>query len=607
MLRATVRFLVRLLFRVRVIGSEHYQATQRQADGRTLIVANHTSFIDGLLLTVFVPDRLCFAVNTQIAEQWWARLGLFFVDFVTLDTSRPFALRSLVSQVRQGRKVVVFPEGRITLTGTLMKVYPGSVLVVDHADAQILPVSIDGAQYSRMSRMRGRIQRRWFPQIKITFQAPRRLQLASRLCGRDRRDQGVRQLARMMEEVVYYGRREGCSLMDALVSARTLAGGRALALDDIDRRPYSYDRLIETVILLARDMRVRNREPGAVAALLLPNTAPAVISVLAAFYARIPIVILDTTESVNHVRDTCRQAGVDCLYTARRFTEMSGTDFSALAESVDMVYLEDVRDSLNVVQRLSARLQRLLLQWRLLSPGRDSNQSAACLLPVKPDGHGQLLRYEESMLLARCRQVTTRLDVGPHDVVMNPWPLHNPYSLVAGLFLPLTNGASLAVYPSAAHHRIVPEMAYEFGATILLADSDSLAGYRQLAHPYDFYATRFAFVAGQLPAADEVDDWLQRFGVRLFGSLGSMEAGSVVALNTPLFHRAGSFGRLLPGLDFRLAPEAGLPEGSGRLCLRGAGLPGLDPAAESVSGQELRWVDTGRVVRMDEDGYLWPA
>jgi len=191
---------------------------------------------------------------------------------------------------------------------------------------------------------------------------------------------------------------------------------------------------------------------------------------------------------------------------------------------------------------------------------------------------------------------------------MNAWPLSSPHGLVSGLFLPLLNGAQVMCYPSPYHYRIVPEMAYGVGATVLLANTKTLAGYRQFAHPYDFYATRFAFVAGPVPDGRQASDWLERFGVRLFGSLGSAAAGSVLALNTPLFHRVGSAGRLLPGLEHRLEDQNAA--GVGRLWVRGPGL-----MAGSWRHQQLQhalqpdsdWLDTGLYVRIDDDGYVWPA
>lgn len=600
MLRILLKILTRLLYRVQVRGYDHYR-TVVQAPGSqkpVLIIANHTSLLDGLLLALYFEDRLTFAVNTQIAGLWWVRFFLSYVDFVTIDTSRPFALRGLVKLLKQGKRVVIFPEGRITLTGTLMKVYPGTALLADHAGAQILPVSIDGAQYSLLSRM-GSIQRRWFPRVRISVSAPYELELGTSLRGRARRDVATRQLARLMEQLIYRGRYQWPDLASALMASRQLAGGKALALDDIDRQPLTYNQLVEQAMLLANHMRshIDDKQP---AALLLPTTSAAVITVVAAVFAGRPILLLDTAWEADHILSVCKLAGVQVVYSARRYlaTRMPQSGL------MEFVHLEDVRDQVRFHQRVLVRVLRLFYAIGFHSRHREDDNAIACLLPiVSSAGETEIVAYSHAGLLAKCRQVVTRLDVGPQDVVLNAWPLSNPYGLVAGLFLPLLNGASIACYLSPYHYRIVPEMAYEMGATILLADSQTLNGYRRYAHPYDFYATRFAFVTGPVPDGAQATDWLERYGVRLFGSLGDVLAGSVLALNTPLFHRAGSAGRLLPGLEFRLEDQTG--NGFGRLHIKGDGLMAGTWKHGQLQPQQQEWLATGLSVRIDEDGYCW--
>ena len=156
-LRTVIRFILTILYRVKVDGLEHYH----QAGNRVLIVANHTSFLDAVLLAVFLPERVTFTVDTQIANVWWVRVGLALVDFFPMDPSNPLAVKSLIQYLVQDRKAVVFPEGRITVTGSLMKIYQGPGLVADKCHAMVLPVHIEGAQYTPFSYLRGRVRVRW--------------------------------------------------------------------------------------------------------------------------------------------------------------------------------------------------------------------------------------------------------------------------------------------------------------------------------------------------------------------------------------------------------------------------------------------------------------
>ncbi len=115
------RLLFRLVYRVEVKGMENFRAAGRKA----VIVANHASLLDGPLLSAFLPERASFAINTHVAKAWWAKPSFFLFNMIPIDPTNPMALRVLVEELKKGRKVVIFPEGRLTVTGALMKVYEG--------------------------------------------------------------------------------------------------------------------------------------------------------------------------------------------------------------------------------------------------------------------------------------------------------------------------------------------------------------------------------------------------------------------------------------------------------------------------------------------------
>ena len=197
--RWLLRHVLRLAYNVRVTGLEHYA----QAGQRVLIVANHTSFLDAALLAVFLPDRLTFAINTEIAKRWWMRPLLKIVDAFPLDPTNPYSLKSLIRYIEQDKRAAIFPEGRITVTGSLMKIYPGPGLVADKSGAMVLPVRIDGAQYTPFSRMRGRVRLRWFPSITLAILPPRRLEIPREIRGRERRQVAGKLLADLMTEMMF--------------------------------------------------------------------------------------------------------------------------------------------------------------------------------------------------------------------------------------------------------------------------------------------------------------------------------------------------------------------------------------------------------------------
>ena len=88
MLKTFLRLLFRLLFRVEVSGDRN-----AFVNPRTLIVANHESFIDGLLLGLLMPVKAVFVVHTQIASRPMFRFVLQFVPHLAVDSTSPLAMK----------------------------------------------------------------------------------------------------------------------------------------------------------------------------------------------------------------------------------------------------------------------------------------------------------------------------------------------------------------------------------------------------------------------------------------------------------------------------------------------------------------------------------
>ena len=182
-LQRFTRLLLKALFRVELRGWEHYP---RGAE-RILIIANHTSFLDGVLLSAFLPDVPVFVINPRMAQRWWVRPFITISRHITIDPANTLYMKVLIQHLRAGERVAIFPEGRITVTGALMKIYVLPVLASDKADAVILPVHLEGAQYSLLSRLGGKARRRLFPRIRLTMLPPRRLHAPEACNGRRRR------------------------------------------------------------------------------------------------------------------------------------------------------------------------------------------------------------------------------------------------------------------------------------------------------------------------------------------------------------------------------------------------------------------------------------
>src|SRR6202012_2165789 len=149
------------------------------ANERTLIVANHESFLDGALLGSFLPVNATFVVHAQAMKKWYFRMILRFVPHLAVDSTSPMAIKLICRLVESGTPVVIFPEGRLTITGSLMKVYDGAGFVAARTGATVVRVRIDGAGRSYFGKLAGIYPRKLLPRIRIGIQPRRAIRLAA--------------------------------------------------------------------------------------------------------------------------------------------------------------------------------------------------------------------------------------------------------------------------------------------------------------------------------------------------------------------------------------------------------------------------------------------
>jgi acyl-[acyl-carrier-protein]-phospholipid O-acyltransferase/long-chain-fatty-acid--[acyl-carrier-protein] ligase len=352
--RSMLRALMRVLFRVTVTGDPAVFHNDR-----TLIVANHESFLDGVLLALFLPVAATFVVHTEVTKNAAFRRLLRFVPHLAVDSASPLAIKQIIRLVETGEPVVIFPEGRLTITGSLMKVYDGAGFVAARTGAIVVPVRIEGSGHSYFGRLAGIYPRKIFPRVRIAIQ-PRRTIAMPKLPSAKLRRRRAGELMRRILLDMLVATRPARTLFEAFLDAKTTFGARYRLVEDVRMQEESYGSLLRMAIGLARLIRPITRE-GEIVGVMTPNAAPTLALILALSATRRVPAMLNYTAGVDGLRAACVAAGIRNIVASRSFVEKAKlTPVLDQLTEVRVHYLEDLKAGFGIVDRLAVLVHQYM-------------------------------------------------------------------------------------------------------------------------------------------------------------------------------------------------------------------------------------------------------
>jgi acyl-[acyl-carrier-protein]-phospholipid O-acyltransferase / long-chain-fatty-acid--[acyl-carrier-protein] ligase len=597
--RDLLSVIFRTFFRLEVKGLDNVA----KAGPNAIIALNHVSFLDAAVALSLLEREPVFAIDVGIAQRWWVKPFLKLTRAMPLDPTKPLATRTLINAVKGGAPLIIFPEGRITVTGSLMKVYDGAAMIADKSDAMLLPVRIKGLEKTYFTRLdRSQVRRQLVPKVTVTILEPVRLQVDPALRGRKRRMAAGAMLYTVMSDLIYRTTSTDRTIVEAVIEAAADSGRNRVAVEDPVSGVLTYKRLLVAAAVLGRKLMKVGRTGDAIG-VMLPNANGAAVTIIAAMSAgRVPAMI-NFTAGLMNIRNGCRAADIKHVVTSRTFVERAHLDkiAEALASDLDVIFLEDVRREITLGDKL-----RGLLAARRPLVQRNADQPAAILFTSGSEGTPKGVVLSHRNILTNAAQAEARIDFGRTDKVFSVLPMFHSFGLTIGLMLPLVSGVRIYLYPSPLHYRIVPEMIYGVNATIMFGTDTFLAGYARSAHAYDFRSLRY-ILAGAEPVKETTRcTYMEKFGLRILEGYGVTETAPVLAVNTPMFNKFGTVGRLLPGMEARLEAVPGLAEG-GRLKVRGPNVMLGYVRAENpgvIERPPEGWHDTGDIVTIDADGFV---
>ncbi|MCZ8187997.1 MAG: AMP-binding protein [Beijerinckiaceae bacterium] len=397
------------------------------------------------------------------------------------------------------------------------------------------------------------------------------------------------------------------SLPEALLAARRKVGGAAEALEDPERQPLSFDRLVLGALILGRQLSPFAPRGGRIG-VLLPNVNGMVVTLFGLWFeGRVPV-MLNFTAGLKNLRSACRTAELKTIVTSRRFVDTAKLDelVAGLGEQCRIVYLEDVRKGIGLAAKIGGLLRSRFAALGARSCTNGPDDPAVILFTSGSEGEPKGVVLSHANLIANAQQIAAYgADFLKQEVVFNPLPAFHSFGLTAGTLFGLLSGYKIVLYPSPLHFKQVPRLVGETRSTLLFGTDTFLLGYIRAADPGDLDGLRL-IVSGAEKVKDETRRLWSHLPAAIVEGYGCTECSPVIACNHPRNNLPGSVGPALPGIQWRLEKVEGIEEG-GRLNVRGGNVMlgyMLPSEPGRLQPRHSEWHDTGDIVAIGASGEI---
>jgi acyl-[acyl-carrier-protein]-phospholipid O-acyltransferase/long-chain-fatty-acid--[acyl-carrier-protein] ligase len=596
-----LRFILKILFRFRAHNVEVLKTP-----GPVLLIPNHVSWFDWLFLGVCLDGDWKFVVSSVTAETSWVhRMIMINSRTFPIDTSSPYAVKRMAEHLEKNGRLVLFAEGRLSRTGTLMKLFDGTGFLLHKTNAKVITANLRNA--FRLPYSPNPSPKRLFPKVSVHFSDVLTPPNTPDLSTAQARDKLTSWLRDRMVEQVFRTEMEfaPASVVGAIVETAADRPNFA-CLEDVTRKPLSYRRLLVGAELLSEQVRAVVDASNERVGVLMPNMNAMPVLLLGLWrIGKTPAILNYSTGAATML--ACSQlAGLKQIVTSRTFIQRTKLNLEPLLSAgIQFIYLEDLRKKIGGPSKIAA-LVRLAISPRSFlkhtvppAPGA----TAVVLFTSGSEGTPKGVELSHTNILANIRQMLACTDIRDDDRLLNCLPMFHSFGLTVGTLLPLVRGGYVFIYPSPLHYRVVPNMVYDTNCTIFLSTNTFLNGYARKANPYDFRAMRYLFAAAEKLQESTATTWAQKFGVRILEGYGATECSPCITVNTPLAPKYGSVGKLMAGMEYRLEHVEGVEDG-GELFVRGPNvMRGYLNTDANAKFQALGgWYDTGDIVSVDDEG-----
>jgi acyl-[acyl-carrier-protein]-phospholipid O-acyltransferase/long-chain-fatty-acid--[acyl-carrier-protein] ligase len=615
--RFVMWMMARLVYRIKVVGRENIPA-----QGGALLVCNHVSFIDGLLVLASTHRFVRFIMEKSFAEVPVAKWILGALRVIPISTTEGpkvmlTALREAAKALGEGHVVCIFAEGEITRTGQLLPFRPGVERILRDAPegTPIIPIHLDRVWGSIFSFKGRRFV--WKRPSRLPY--PVTVSIGKPLPASTSVFQ-VRQAIQELGAEAFVHRRADMEPLHRSFARTARRLRRRVALADSTGVKRTFGELLVRSIILARLLRERWRGQEMVGLLLPPTVAGASANIAALLSGRVPV-NLNYTASAESLRSAIQQCGIKTVVTSKAFLEHVKIEIPC-----ESILLEDLAAlKIPLGEKIGAWFAAFHRGPRGLEryAGRERDAAlddlATIIFSSGSTGDPKGVMLTHANITSNLEGLSQIYDLGPEDGILGILPFFHSFGFTGTLWWPLVAGVRAIYHSNPLDAKGVGTLVREHAATVLLATPTFLQAYTRRCEPGDFGSLKHVFVGAEKLTDRVAQAFEERFGIEPFEGYGCTECSPIVTLSGVDFRgkgfrqvaaKRGRIGHPLPGVCVRIVdPESGAPRPPGEpgmLLVKGPNVMKGYLGRPELSAQVIRegWYVTGDIAKMEEDGFI---
>ncbi len=615
LVRLCVWILAHTIYKIKIIDKHNVPEK-----GGALLVANHVSFVDAILLIVSVKRPIRFVMNREI-------YGVsIFRPLFNLGRAIPIdrkdnpkgiirALQEAREAIKKGELVCIFPEGQLTRTGNMLKFNAGVEHIVKGVDCPILPIHLDRIWGSIFSWEQGKFFAKWpkilpYP-VTVTFGKS----LAS-----------TTSVFEIRNRVMELGAE---AFQHRLVDKMTLPESfwkearkhpRKFCIADSSGKKLNYGMTLVSAVAISKNIKGKLDQEKTIGILMPPSVGGALVNIAVAMLNKVPVNI-NYTASKQSLESVVKQCAMQYVITSRLFIEKTG-----IALPCETIFIEDILKSISAIDKMKAFFISLVLPFTLshrciFGPKsyREQEKLATCMFTSGSTGEPKGVMLTHGNITSNLEGLYQVFNIKSNDVMLGILPFFHSFGFTATLWFPLISGIGAVYHVNPLDAKVIGKLVKEHKATILMTTPTFMSTYIRRCEPEEFKSLRMVTVGAEKLKESLALEFKQKFGLDPMEGYGCTELSPVVSMNLPDYERdevlqkaqkKGSIGLPLPGIAVRIVDQnTREPLGAGQnglLMIKGPNVMKgyLNQPEKTAEVIQNGWYMTGDIAQIDEDGFI---